>query len=55
MKIPNSYDELEGFIYNRVKKNFRRGSHTWYLKECGRCGSEYFGYGDSHVAITKSK
>jgi hypothetical protein len=47
MKIPNSYNKLEEFIYNRTRKTFRRNSHTWYLKECNRCGCEYFGYKDS--------
>lgn len=41
MKIPETYEKLEEFIYNPKKKTFRRKRHTWYLKECHKqdgCG-----------------
>ena len=41
MKIPETYCELEKFKYNREKKDFRKGTHTYYINECEYCGEEF--------------
>ena len=43
MKIPKAYCELEKFKYNRIKKNFRHETHTYYIKGCKYCNKEFFG------------
>jgi hypothetical protein len=47
LKIPNTYEKLEEFIYSSKRKTFRRKTKTWYLKECKNCNDEYFGEKDS--------
>lgn len=53
MKLPNTYNELEEYVYNKEKKYFKRDNYTKYLLECINCGEEYFGHKNSKFCCNK--
>lgn len=46
MKV-KCWEDLEGFKYIKDKGTFRRGAHTYFMKNCKHCGYEFFGYKNS--------
>jgi len=46
MKI-ESWENLDGFSYQKSNGTFRKNNHTYHLKDCNYCGHEFFGYKNS--------